>query len=135
MQQMDLTADIVLFSNNAGVSRIFSAQRDATLSSSIVSAYVLRQIGLVCDEGEHDSFESSSGIVYHPIGKIELKWGYKTGAEDNLETFYVVDSQDEIVLLGASAFMQDELSNGERMYAFGVQKPNPGMAIRSFPLQ
>lgn len=69
-------------------------------------------------------------IQYSPIGEVTLRWHKKQGAKSYSETFFVVDAQTALVILGQTAFPNISQSSGDNIHTLGLKSETAGTLIR-----
>ena len=95
---------------------------------SIITKSVLKWLRLDCRTCELVHIQDSRQQEYRPFGKVDLQW-HKVGiAKQHAETFYVIESETKMVLLGRSAFSNDE-EHGAGTYPLELGQQTPGTDI------
>lgn len=59
-------------------------------------------------------------MVYSPVGQVNLRWHKQEAAKSYAETFYVVDQETPLVILGSSAFENSNKSAGDNIHSIGL---------------
>ncbi|KAI4128686.1 MAG: hypothetical protein LQ338_002633 [Usnochroma carphineum] len=116
---------IVLFSeseeSNSSDGSI-QAQFDKTMPVSIVSKGMLNKMKSKYVPCQKEPVKDSKNVIYSPVGQVDLRWHKEEQGKSYAETFYVVDQQTPLVILGSSAFEKSNKSAGGTIYPVGVQQ-------------
>ncbi|KAL9613240.1 MAG: hypothetical protein Q9167_002200 [Letrouitia subvulpina] len=101
------------------------AQVDKEIPISIISIHCLTQLGLPYAACNRASVKDRSQTVYSPVGKIDLEWRKIDKAKQFSETFYVVEGDTPLVILGKTAFPQEE-NTGAELTPLELSRQTPG---------
>ena len=61
---------------------------------------------------QKETVKDDKGVQHSPIGQVALRWHKKESGKSYSETFFVVDSQTTLVILGATSFNKTNQSSG-----------------------
>ncbi|KAL8917789.1 MAG: hypothetical protein Q9172_005691 [Xanthocarpia lactea] len=118
--------DIIVFPEKATCENSdgsVKARTDKSLPFSIISKGMLERLGGVSYTScQKETVTDSKGVQHSPIGKVALRWHKKESVKSHSETFYVVDSQTALVILGVTSFDNTSQSSGGNMYPIGLQQ-------------
>lgn len=106
------SVDIVVFSGNEEWEVSLEAKADRILPISIISKATAHRQRIPYIEIQREPVEDSEQTRYLPIGKADLRWHKRDAARSYSETFYVVNTTSDLVILGATAFPEDNESGG-----------------------
>ncbi|KAL8677812.1 MAG: hypothetical protein Q9186_005792 [Xanthomendoza sp. 1 TL-2023] len=117
--------DIHIFPRNARGYVFIQAKADRSMPVSIVSTPVLTRLQRKFMLCQAIQIQDARGQTYVPIGKINLEWRLWDDAKSFPETFYVVESDVSMVMLGSSAFHEDfvEEEDENDFYPIGTAYP------------
>ena len=130
----DTTAliDITVFPEFEETEELVQARPDAALDASIICKSVLGRLEIsyeACDERlMTDSYETT----HTSIGRLDLRWHESDKAKSFLETFFVVESRNPSVILGAKAISEANQGKEYDTYTLGLEKQTAGINPYSF---
>ncbi|KAL8729764.1 MAG: hypothetical protein Q9181_004881 [Wetmoreana brouardii] len=116
--------DIVLFPVDKETQIKIRADVDISIPISIVSREALALLKVDYEPHHHNQVKDAKHRVHVPIGKIKLNWHKTSIAIQHLETFYVVESETAMVVLGKSAFPNGDKGN-DGVYPIGLAQQTP----------
>ncbi|KAL8729766.1 MAG: hypothetical protein Q9181_004883 [Wetmoreana brouardii] len=117
--------DIVLFPKDVERRHEIHAEVDKNMSISVLTKPVLKRLRLVCEPCEGFKAQDAQGRTWTPIGKVNLEWYRSPIAKQYSETFYVVESDVEMVMMRANAFPHDDVEDEPQTHPIGLQKQTP----------
>lgn len=88
------------------------AKSDQTLPISVISKATADRQGIPYTVSQREPVVDSKQTPYFPIGEVDLRWHRRNAARSYSETFYVVDTATDLVILGATAFPERSDSTG-----------------------
>lgn len=118
---------IVLFPGDEEGHVEIHAEVDQSMPFSVISRQILKRLGLDCKPCQKVEAQDTKYRTYVAVGKIDLQWHKTSIAKQHSETFYVVDSETAVVLLGGSAFPTDNTEGDPGTYPIGLKPQTPGM--------
>ena len=107
------------------------AQPDVELEISIISRSLLDRLGVTYRSCHEELIQDSKKRFHSPIGRLELRWHQRDKAKSFLETFFVVESVDSFVILGASAISKAKQCMACDIHTLGLKKQTAGMTSDS----
>lgn len=120
--------DVTLFPGDVESEVEVHADFDESLGVSIISRPVLQRLKVGCEPCNDVEEEDASGTMYRPFGSIKLYWHKEGIAKQFPETFYVIESDTEIVKFGKTASsVCQEISGGA--YPLGLRKQTAGTIL------
>ncbi|KAL8947236.1 MAG: hypothetical protein Q9222_006460 [Ikaeria aurantiellina] len=96
------------------------ADVDESKPFSIVSQPVLHYLQLDCQPCQSFNVQDKKGQVHSSTGKIGLKWHKESVAKPYSETFYVINADARMVMLGGSAFPGGKKEENAGVYPLGL---------------
>ncbi|KAL9002392.1 MAG: hypothetical protein Q9188_004663, partial [Gyalolechia gomerana] len=107
------------------------ANVDESIPVSIISRPVLDWLQRGCNPCEAIEIQDGRNQTYRPFGKIVLQW-HKVGfARQYAETFYVIESETQLVTFGASASSKDSAEAGTGTYPVELGQQTSANALPS----
>ncbi|KAL8729538.1 MAG: hypothetical protein Q9181_004961 [Wetmoreana brouardii] len=116
--------DIVLFPVDKETQIKIHADVDISIPTSIISREALSLLKVDYEPCHHKQVKDANHRVHVPIGKVNLNWHKTSIAIQYLETFYVVESETAMVVLGKSAFPNGDKGN-DGVYPIGLAQQTP----------
>ncbi|KAI4221456.1 MAG: hypothetical protein L6R40_008633 [Gallowayella cf. fulva] len=98
------------------------ARSDKSLDFSIISTGMIARLQVSYTPCQQATVTDSQGVQHSPVGQVTLRWHKKEKMKSYDEKFFVVDSTNPIVILGATAFPVSNQSSDGNLYPVGVQK-------------
>ncbi|KAL8702916.1 MAG: hypothetical protein Q9201_003922 [Fulgogasparrea decipioides] len=116
--------DIVLFPVDKETQIQIHADVDISIPISIVSTGALSYLKVDYEPCHDSQVKDAKHRVHVPVGKINLNWHKTSIAIQDLETFYVVESDTAMVVLGKSAFPNGDKGN-DGVFPIGLAQQTP----------
>ncbi|KAL9612010.1 MAG: hypothetical protein Q9167_003376 [Letrouitia subvulpina] len=102
------------------------AQADKGMRLSIISMGMLRKAQVSrYTTSDQKEVRGTDGKLYKIIGKVDLLWCKKNQAKSYPETFYVVENETPMVIMGAPSFSPEKRSIGQLVSPIGIGKQTP----------
>ncbi|KAL8717933.1 MAG: hypothetical protein Q9225_004881 [Loekoesia sp. 1 TL-2023] len=92
------------------------ADVDRSIPVSIISRPVLNCLRLDCKPCEAIDIQYKRQQKHRLFGKVDLQWHIMGIAKQHSETFYIIESETKMVVLGRTAFPEDEDQAGAGTY-------------------
>ena len=115
-----------MFSSSEETQGSTLAKADPNLSISIISLEFVHRLGLVYTTCQHDPVKGSQPKTYMPIGKVELRWHKEGEAKSYPETFYIVESTDDDVILGRASFSEEDEARRSLIHTLALAPQTAG---------
>ncbi|KAL8715712.1 MAG: hypothetical protein Q9220_000379 [cf. Caloplaca sp. 1 TL-2023] len=103
------------------------AQTDRAFPISIISNGMLKKLKVNFTKAHQDAIKDSRNVTHRPMGFVDLRWQKKGAGRTWPETFWVVDVETPLVLLGATAHPKNVQTPGSSVAPIGVVEQTPGL--------
>lgn len=88
---------------------------------------MVNRVKVKYDSCHKEARKDSQNVLHRPIGRVELRWNKKDKSKSFDEIFYVVESPDLLIILGAPAIKKSkEESTGVPTHPLGVHEQTAG---------